>query len=80
MLIRLQVCLNGIKTWITANFLLLHSDKTEVVVLVPEYLKIRQSSHLVTLNIASASGSTVKNLGVMFDQGLSVKSHKKQSF
>lgn len=44
-LAKLQACLKDIKTWMTCNFLLLNSDKTEVIVLGPNisemhYLKI----------------------------------------
>ena len=34
-LTKLQACLKDIKTWMTRNFLLLNSDKTEVIILGP---------------------------------------------
>ena len=38
-LTKLQACLKDIKTWMTCNFLMLNSDKTEVIVLGPERLR-----------------------------------------
>lgn len=46
-LVKLQACLKDIKTWITSNFLLLNSDKTEVIALRPKYLiKMLSSDNL----------------------------------
>ena len=57
------------KTWTAGNVLLLNSDKTEVVVIGPKHLQEVLLSCTVTLDhISLASGSTVRNLGVIFDQ------------
>ncbi|XP_075330633.1 uncharacterized protein LOC142388967, partial [Odontesthes bonariensis] len=78
-LVRLQACLKDIKTWMTQNCLLLNSDKTEVVIFGPERFREKLSSYIVTLDgISLASSSTVRNLGVIFDQNLSFDSHIKQ--
>ncbi len=37
-LAKLQACLKDIKAWMTCNFLLLNSDKTEVIVLGPKHV------------------------------------------
>ncbi|XP_072234405.1 uncharacterized protein [Leuresthes tenuis] len=77
-LVRLQACLKDIKTWMTQNCLLLNSDKTEVVLFGPERLREKLSSYIVTLDgISLASSSTVRNLGVIFDQNLSFDAHIK---
>ena len=77
-LIGLQTCLHGIKTWMTINFLLLNSDKTEIVVFGPEDFRNRLPRFLVTLDgITLASSTPVRNLGVNFDQDLSFKSQIK---
>ncbi|XP_038152993.1 uncharacterized protein LOC119791138, partial [Cyprinodon tularosa] len=76
---RLQACLEDIKTWMTFNFLLLNADKTEVIVFGPESLKnnlISQSLHFDGINLIS--DNKIKNLGVVFDQDLSFKSHIKE--
>ncbi|XP_051799606.1 uncharacterized protein LOC127532288 [Acanthochromis polyacanthus] len=78
-LARLQDCLKDIKTWMTFNFLLLNSDKTEVIVFGPKHLRNSLSKQIVTLDgITLASSTTVRNLGVIFDQDMSFNSHIKQ--
>ncbi|TKS71945.1 hypothetical protein D9C73_006018 [Collichthys lucidus] len=58
---------------------MLNSDKTEVLVIGPKLLRNSLSRDLVTLDgITLASSSTVKNLGVVFDQDLSFNVHIKQ--
>uniref|UniRef100_A0A668VFS2 Cyclic nucleotide-binding domain-containing protein n=1 Tax=Oreochromis aureus TaxID=47969 RepID=A0A668VFS2_OREAU len=62
-----------------ANFLLLNSDKTEVIVLGPENLRNMVSKQILTLDgITLASSNTVRNLGVIFDQDMSFNAHIKQ--
>ena len=79
-LAKLQICLKDIKTWMTCNFLLLNSDKTEVIVFGPKHLRSSLSKHIVTLDgITVASSTTVRNLGVIFDQDMSFNSHIKQT-
>uniref|UniRef100_A0A8D3B260 Reverse transcriptase domain-containing protein n=1 Tax=Scophthalmus maximus TaxID=52904 RepID=A0A8D3B260_SCOMX len=76
---KLQDCLKDIKAWMTCNFLLLNSEKTEVIILGPKHLRETLSDHIVTLDgITLASSSTVRNLGVTFDQDMSFDSHIKQ--
>ena len=78
-LVKLQECLKDIKTWMAANFLLLNSDKTEVIVLGPENLRNMVSKQILTLDgITLASSNTVRNLGVIFDQDMSFNAHIKQ--
>ena len=58
---------------------MLNSDKTEVIVLGPEHIRDSLSSNTVNLHsITLASSTTVRNLGVIFDQDLSLNSHVKQ--
>jgi len=38
-LAEIQARLKDIKTWMTCNFLMLNSDKTEVILLGPEHLR-----------------------------------------
>lgn len=59
---RLRACLEDIKTWMSSNFLLLNSDKTEVV-FGPEAQKnklLGQSLHLDGIKLASSNKA--KNL------------------
>ncbi|TWW76594.1 putative RNA-directed DNA polymerase from transposon X-element [Takifugu flavidus] len=76
-LVKLQICLKDIKSWMSSNFLLLNSGKTEVVVFGPEPLRDRLD-HMITLDgISLTSSHFVRNLGVTFDQNLSFNSHIK---
>ncbi|RCU38734.1 hypothetical protein DVA76_17340, partial [Acinetobacter baumannii] len=79
-LAKLQACIKDIKNWMTCNFLLLNSDKTEVIVLGPKHLRDALCIDIVTLDgIALASSTTVRNLGVTFDQDMSFNAHIKQT-
>ena len=60
----------------TCNFLLLNSDKTEVLILGPKHLRDTLSNDIAALDdIALASNETVRNLGVIFDPDLSFDLH-----
>uniref|UniRef100_A0A8C4DRA9 Reverse transcriptase domain-containing protein n=1 Tax=Dicentrarchus labrax TaxID=13489 RepID=A0A8C4DRA9_DICLA len=77
---KLQTCLTDIKSWMTCNFLMLNSEKNEILVLGPKNLRDSWSKDIVTLDcINLASSTTVRNLGVIFDQDLSFNSHIKQT-
>ena len=78
-LTKLQACLKDIKNWMACNFLLLNTDKTEVIVLGPKNSRNTFSNDIATLDgITLASSTTVRNLGVIFDQDLSFSSHIAQ--
>ena len=63
----------------TCNLLLLNSDQTEVIVFGPKHLRNTLSNDIATLDgITLASSSTVRNLGVIFDQDMSFNSHINQ--
>jgi hypothetical protein len=77
---RLSACVKDIKTWMTLNYLLLNPEKTEVIVIGPKRLRDSLCNQIIMLdNVSVAPSSTVRNLGVMFDQELSFKSHINQS-
>uniref|UniRef100_A0A3Q0QRA2 Reverse transcriptase domain-containing protein n=1 Tax=Amphilophus citrinellus TaxID=61819 RepID=A0A3Q0QRA2_AMPCI len=66
-LVKLRECLKDLMAWMTSNFLLLNSDKTEVIVLDPTNLRNLVSNHILTLDgITLASSNTVRNLGSHF--------------
>uniref|UniRef100_A0A3B3H9N7 Reverse transcriptase domain-containing protein n=1 Tax=Oryzias latipes TaxID=8090 RepID=A0A3B3H9N7_ORYLA len=77
---KLNACIRDIKTWMTINYLLLNPEKTEVIILGPKNLRDTLSAQIVSLDgISIAPNSTVRNLGVLFDQDLSFKAHTSQA-
>uniref|UniRef100_A0A674MKT6 Reverse transcriptase domain-containing protein n=1 Tax=Takifugu rubripes TaxID=31033 RepID=A0A674MKT6_TAKRU len=76
-LVKLQTCLKDIKTWMSSNFLLLNSGKTEVMVFGPEPLRDRLDHMITPDGISLTSSLSVRNLGVTFDQNLSFNSQIK---
>ncbi len=65
-----------LKNWMTNNFLLLNSEKTEVLIIGPKNHTSNNLEHGLTLDGCSLdSSSSVRNLGVLFDSNLSFDSH-----
>ncbi len=61
----------------TSNFLLLNSEKTEVLIIGPKTPTCNNLEHYLTLDgcTVNSSSSSVRNLGVLFDSNLSFESH-----
>ncbi len=73
---KLMECIVDIKNWMTSNFLLLNSEKTEVLIIGPKTPRSNNLEHCLTLDGCSVdSSSSVRNLGVLFDSNLSFDSH-----
>ncbi len=73
---KLMECIVDIKNWMTSNFLLLNSEKTEVLIIGPKTPTSINLEHCLTLDGCSVnSSSSVRNLGVLFDSNLSFDSH-----
>ena len=71
--------LSLILCYLCVNVLMLNADKPEVIVLGPKHIRDSLSSNIVNLDgITLASSTTVRNLGVIFDQDLSFNSYVKQ--
>ncbi len=69
-------CIVDIKNWMTSNFLLLNSEKTEVLIIGPKTPTSNNLEHCLTLDGCSVnSSSSVRNLGVLFNSNLSFDSH-----
>ncbi|XP_064195336.1 uncharacterized protein LOC135256955 [Anguilla rostrata] len=74
----LEACIVDIKVWMLSNFLLLNSDKTEMLVLGPKILREKLST--LTLNCdgcLAEPNMVVKDLGVTIDPDLSFETHVK---
>lgn len=74
---RVEECLCEVKNWMTLNFLKLNTDKTEVLVLGTHQMlsKSPVSSISVAGTMVAVQSKPVKNLGVMFDQSLTMSAH-----
>ena len=74
-----QECLSDIKACTTCNYLLsINTDKTKVILLSPNQIRNEVSIKIITHDgITLASSSTIKNLGIIFDEDLSFRSHIK---
>ncbi|MGL4813803.1 MAG: RNA-directed DNA polymerase, partial [Enterobacter sp.] len=69
-------CINDISTWMTYNFLMLNSNKTEILIIEPKRSNQNTLGYNLPINGCTVvPSSTVKNLGVMLDSNLSFDSH-----
>ncbi len=59
----------------TNNFLLLNSDKTEILLIKPKNSTQNILDHNFQLDRCTVTSSTVKNLGVILDSDLSFENH-----
>lgn len=75
-LLKLQTCLEDIKGGMSRNFLQLKSDENEVITLGPKHLRNLFSCDVALLSGINPPPSTiVRNLGVLFNQDLSLGTH-----
>uniref|UniRef100_A0AAR2K8P7 Reverse transcriptase domain-containing protein n=1 Tax=Pygocentrus nattereri TaxID=42514 RepID=A0AAR2K8P7_PYGNA len=73
---KMEDCVKDVKGWMSQNFLLLNSNKTEVLLLGPKLA--RSISPDLILNLAdfpATPGSAAKNLGVIIDSDLTFDQH-----
>ncbi len=59
----------------TSNFLLLNSDKTEILLIGPKNSTQNLLDHNLQLDGCNVTSSTVTNLGVILDSNLSFENH-----
>ncbi len=59
----------------TNHFLLLNSDKTEILLIGPKNSTQNILDHNLQLDGCTVTSSTVKNLGVILDSNLSFENH-----
>ncbi len=72
---KLTECVKNIKDWMTNNFLLLNSDKTEILLIGPKNCTQNLLDHNLQLEGCTFTSSTAKNLGVILDSNLSFENH-----
>ncbi len=72
---KLTECVKNIKDWMTSNFLLLNSDKTEILLIGPKDSTQNLLDYNLQLDGCNVISSTVKHLGVILDSNLSFENH-----
>ncbi len=72
---KLTECVKNIKDWMTSNFLLLNSDKTEILLIGPKNSTQNLLDYNLQLDGCNITSSTVTNLGVILDSNLSFENH-----
>ncbi len=72
---KLTECVKNVKDWMTNNFLLLNSDKTEILLIGPNNSAQNLLDYNLQLDGCPVTSSTVKNLGVILDSNLSFEKH-----
>ncbi|XP_057187413.1 uncharacterized protein LOC130552818 [Triplophysa rosa] len=73
---KLAECIEDIKHWMTCNFLLLNSNKTEILLIRPKTREQNISDYNLQIEGCTvAPTNTVKHLGVILDSNLSFKNH-----
>ena len=75
---KMEACLLDIKEWMAQNFLLLNSDKTEIMVVRPKSLRHNLSAYMPNIDgISIMSSAVIKDLGVTLDSDLAFDAHIK---
>ncbi len=64
----------NVKEWMT-NFLLLNSDKSEILLIGPKNSTQKLLDYNLQLDKCTFTSSTVQNLGVILDSNLSFDNH-----
>ncbi len=72
---KLTECVKNVKDWMTNNFLLLNSDKTEILLIGPKNCTQNILDHNLKLDGCTLTSSTVKNMGVILDSNLYLENH-----
>ena len=73
---KLQNCVSRIKSWMTTNKLMLNESKTEVIRISSNYFNDQVSINQFSVNDTIViPASSVRNIGVMFDNTMSMKNH-----
>ncbi len=73
---KIMECIVDIKNWMTSNFLLINSEKSEVLIIETKTPTYNKLDHCLPLDgCAVNSLSSVRNLRMLFDSNLSFDSH-----
>ena len=75
---KLETCIGELSRWMTSNMLKLNEDKSEIILLSSSRLRPSGDLSLQIGNATVDPSTTVKNLGVYFDQTLSMSEHVRR--
>ncbi len=75
---KLTECVKNIKDWMTNNFILLNSDKTEILLIGPNNCTQNILDHNLQLDGCTVTSSTVRNLGVCGEGGVVQRSLQRE--
>ena len=75
---KLENCVCELSRWLTSNMLKLNENKTEFLIISSSRLRPEGDMSLNVGNTTVDVASTVKNLGVYFDQTLSMSDHVRR--
>jgi len=73
--LQIETCLSEIDEWMTQNKLKLNKDKTEILVLSNSHHPEPQLEDLTISNCRVAKSTSARNIGVIFDETLSLNDH-----
>ena len=71
----LSNCVTDVKTWMTQNKLMLNDDKTEILLFNTADNEPTNMNHIAIGNEMVSLSTNARNLGVIFDNKLSLKHH-----
>ena len=75
-MMRMQACVVAIQNWMIANKLKLNADKTDAILICSPRIKNNTDMPRLELGNMTVPTSTVaKNIGVFFDDALTMKNH-----
>ncbi len=77
---KLTECVKNIKDWMTNNFLLLNSDKTEILLIGPKNSTQNFLDHNLQLDGCPVLSSSVINLGVILRKLFRIVYRSKSNF
>ena len=73
-MMRLQACVFDIQNWMIANKLKLNADKTDAILICSPRIK-NNMPHIELGNMTVPTSTVAKNIGVFFDDALTMKNH-----
>ncbi len=72
---KLTECVKNVKDWMTNNFLLLNSDKEDILLIGPKNSTQNLLDYNMQLDGCPVTSSLLKNLGVILDSNLPFENH-----